>query len=84
MGVNLPVDGANVVDAKGCYLFPGFIDTHTHLELNNGMTDTADNFTTGSIAAVAKGTTTVLDMATPDRGHSVSSCLVALSAIDKA
>jgi dihydropyrimidinase len=81
MGVNLPVDGADVVDAKGCYLFPGFIDTHTHLELNNGMTDTSDNFTTGSIAAVAKGTTTVLDMATPDRGHSLQSCLDAWDAM---
>ncbi|MGX6979862.1 dihydropyrimidinase [Vagococcus elongatus] len=66
---------AQVVDVTGCYLFPGFIDGHTHLELNNGATDTSDNFTTGSIAAVCKGTTTVIDMATPERGHTLKECL---------
>ncbi|MGM0240012.1 dihydropyrimidinase [Enterococcus sp. AZ103] len=69
-------DGEEVVDATGCFIFPGFIDGHTHLELNNGMTDTSDDFTTGSIAAVAKGTTTVIDMATPEHGGTLDECLV--------
>ncbi len=77
LGVNLATTADTVVDATGCYLFPGFIDAHTHMELNNGpgTASTADNFTTGSLAAVAKGTTSVLDMATPDRGHSLQDCL---------
>ena len=33
-----------VIDAAGCYLFAGFIDTHTHFDLDLGVTVTADNF----------------------------------------
>lgn len=64
-------------DVSGCYLLPGFIDAHTHLELNNGKgsVGTADNFMTGSKAAVATGTTTVIDMATPDKGATLNQCL---------
>lgn len=75
LGVHLDTGGSKVIDAEGCYVFPGFIDAHTHLELNNGVTDTSDNFTTGSIAAAAKGTTTVIDMATPERGGTLADCL---------
>lgn len=57
-----------VIDAKGCYVFPGFIDTHTHFDLEVGTTVTADDFTTGTKAAVVGGTTTVLDFATQERG----------------
>lgn len=76
-GANLPVENSVVEDVSGCFLLPGFIDAHTHLELNNGKGSigTADNFTTGSKAAVAKGTTTVIDMATPSKGESLKSCL---------
>ncbi|MBE9913768.1 dihydropyrimidinase [Paenibacillus donghaensis] len=75
LGNDLDATAARIVDAAGCYLLPGFIDAHTHLELNNGRADTADNFTTGSIAAVCKGTTTVIDMATPERSHTLKECL---------
>ncbi len=57
-----------VIDAAGCYVFPGFIDTHTHFDLEVGSTVTADDFVTGTKAAVAGGTTTVLDFATQERG----------------
>lgn len=77
MGTNLPQAGAEVEDVTGRYLLPGFIDAHTHLELNNGpgTQGSADNFYTGSKAAVAKGTTTVIDMATPTKGQSLQECL---------
>ncbi|MGK0550746.1 dihydropyrimidinase [Enterococcus faecalis] len=79
MGTDLAAAGADVEDVSGCYLLPGFIDAHTHLELNNGKgaMNSADNFTTGSQAAVAKGTTTVIDMATPNKGSSLTDCLAA-------
>ncbi|EOH92178.1 dihydropyrimidinase [Enterococcus haemoperoxidus ATCC BAA-382] len=77
MGTNLKTKDSNIVDVSGCFLLPGFIDAHTHLELNNGKGSmgTADNFYTGSKAAVAKGTTTVIDMATPSKGSSLKDCL---------
>ena len=56
------------IDGSGCYVFPGFIDTHTHFDLEVGSTVTADDFVTGTKAAVVGGTTTVLDFATQERG----------------
>jgi dihydropyrimidinase len=76
VGENLNCDGCEVEDVSGYFLLPGFIDAHTHLELNNGAGSlgTADNFYTGSKAAVAKGTTTVVDMATPNRDGTLKEC----------
>lgn len=77
IGTNLNVADSTVEDVTGYFLLPGFIDAHTHLELNNGKGSmgTADNFYTGSKAAVAKGTTAVIDMATPSKGSSLKDCL---------
>lgn len=63
------------LDAAGCYVMPGFIDTHTHFDLDLGTTVTADNFVTGTRAAVLGGTTTVLDFATQDRGMTMQDAL---------
>ncbi len=60
-----------VWDITGCVVFPGFIDGHTHLDLNNGVMDTADNFKTGTLGAVCGGTTTVIDFATQDKGDTL-------------
>lgn len=57
-----------VIEARGKFVFAGFIDTHTHFDLDLGVTVTADNFVTGTRAAALGGTTTVLDFATQDRG----------------
>ena len=35
---------AEVTDVSGCYLFPGFIDAHTHFDLDVCNTTTADDF----------------------------------------
>ena len=64
----IDVAADKTIDAEGCYLLPGFIDTHTHFDLEVGSTVTADNFITGTKAAVLGGTTTVLDFATQERG----------------
>ena len=68
VGKQLHKEGAEVIEASGCYVFPGFIDPHTHFDLDLGVTVTADNFPTGTRAAILGGTTTVLDFATPVRG----------------
>ena len=68
VGGSIDTDADKVIDAEGCYVFPGFIDTHTHFDLEVGSTVTADDFVTGTRAAVVGGTTTVLDFATQERG----------------
>lgn len=85
MGTHLKTENSTVEDVTECFLLPGFIDAHTHLELNNGKGSmgTADNFYTGSKAAVAKGTTAVIDMATPSKGSSLKDCLAAWDQLAK-
>ncbi len=68
---NINEDGLHVIDAKGCYVFPGFIDTHTHFDLDTGYTKTSDDFNTGTKAAIMGGTTTILDFATQDKGDTL-------------
>lgn len=76
IGPNLPAGDSQVVDAAGKLVFPGFIDTHTHFEMNKGLlNETADDWRTGSMAALAGGTTTVLDFAESQRGCSLASAL---------
>ena len=64
---DIPV-GAEIIDATGCYVFPGFIDPHTHFQMTNVLASTADDFESGSLAAIAGGTTTVINFATPEEG----------------
>lgn len=76
LGPNLPVGDSRVLNAAGKLVFPGFIDTHTHFEMNKGtVRETADNWATGTRAALAGGTTCVLDFAEPGRGCSLQSAL---------
>ena len=64
-----------VVDVSGKSIFPGFIDAHTHFDLAVAGTVTADNFETGTKAALVGGTTTILDFATQYRGESLQQAL---------
>ena len=63
------------VDCGGTLLFPGFLDGHTHFDLEVGGTITADDFATGSRAALRGGVTTVVDFAAPDKGETLASGL---------
>lgn len=64
-----------VVDVSGCLLFPGFIDAHTHFDLHVAGTVTADDFETGTRAAVRGGTTTIVDFGTQYPGETLATGL---------
>ncbi|MGO4500201.1 dihydropyrimidinase [Paenibacillus sp. 2RAB27] len=72
IGLNLTIEGAEIVDATGKYVFPGGIDPHTHLDMPFGGTVTADDFETGTIAAAFGGTTTVIDFCLTNKGKPLS------------
>ena len=71
VGRNLKAEDAETVDVTGRYLFPGFIDAHTHMDLEVSGTVTADGFDTGTKAELAGGTTCIVDFATQNRGESL-------------
>ena len=50
-----PGEGDTVEDATDCWVFPGFIDGHTHMQCWTGMDWTADSFETGTRAAACGG-----------------------------
>src|SRR5580700_3389260 len=58
---------AEIVDAKGEPVFPGFIDPHVHIYLPFMATFAKDTHETGSIAALVGGTTTYIEMCCPSR-----------------
>ena len=62
--------GAEIIDAGGCYVMPGGIDPHTHMQLPMMGTVVADDFFTGTAAAATGGTTTILDFVGPEPGQS--------------
>jgi len=59
--------GAEIVDATGKLVFPGFIDPHVHIYLPFMATFAKDTHETGSIAALIGGTTTYIEMCCPNR-----------------
>lgn len=67
--------GGTVLDATGCYVMPGGIDPHVHLEMPFMGTYSADDFESGTRAALAGGTTMVVDFCLPDPGQSLLDAL---------
>lgn len=59
--------GAEVIDATGKYVFPGFIDPHVHIYLPFMGTFSKDDYDSGSRAALVGGTTTLIEMCCPSR-----------------
>lgn len=66
VGENLDVPGgAEVVDAGGQYVMPGGIDPHTHMQLPFMGTVASEDFYSGTAAAMAGGTTMIIDFVIP-------------------
>jgi dihydropyrimidinase len=67
--------GDEELDATGCYVMPGGIDPHTHLEMPFMGTYSTDDFESGTRAGLAGGTTMVVDFALPNPGESLLDAL---------
>lgn len=75
IGTGLTNKADQVIDAKGCYLFPGGIDAHTHMQLPFMGTHSSDTFESGTRAGLHGGTTTIIDFAIQSHGESLQSAL---------
>ncbi|MGV8938076.1 MAG: dihydropyrimidinase [Allorhizobium sp.] len=69
------LSGDTVLDAAGCYVMPGGIDPHVHLEMPFMGTYSADDFESGTRAALAGGTTMVVDFCLPAPDQSLLQAL---------
>lgn len=67
IGAGLAAPDAEVIDATGKYLFPGFIDPHVHIYLPFMGTVSKDDYASGSKASLMGGTTTLIEMCCPAR-----------------
>ena len=71
VGRNLSDPLARAIDVTSKLLMPGFIDAHTHFDLDVCNTTTADDFDSGTKSAIRGGTTTIVDFACPNKGESL-------------
>jgi len=65
--------GGRILDARGHWVMPGGIDTHTHLAhpIDRLGVTTADDFHTGTVAAACGGVTAIVDFSLQRRGESM-------------
>jgi dihydropyrimidinase len=73
IGENLT--GDQTIDAAGCYVIPGAIDPHVHLQMPLAGMVSTDDFRSGTRAAAFGGTTTVIDFVEPQPGQSMLEAL---------
>jgi dihydropyrimidinase len=71
IGVGAGLSGDKTIDAGGCLVMPGGIDPHTHMDMPFMGTTTADDFESGTMAALAGGTTMTVDFCLPAPGESM-------------
>jgi dihydropyrimidinase len=70
IGIDLDRAEADVVvDAYGRWVLPGGVDPHTHMDMPVGDTSTCDDYTSGTIAAVHGGTTSIVDFCIQQHGQ---------------
>ncbi|EKQ55059.1 MULTISPECIES: dihydropyrimidinase [unclassified Clostridium] len=72
IGSSLEKEGDEIIDLAGSYILPGGIDVHTHFDLGS---NTSDDFESGTKAAIAGGTTTIIDFVDCHKGQKISEAL---------
>ena len=73
--------GFQEVDATDCFVLPGGIDSHCHIEQKSSAgIECADDFYTATVSAAFGGTTTVIPFAAQHRGQSVQAVVDAYHA----
>jgi dihydropyrimidinase len=78
------MQATEILDATGLLVLPGGVDPHCHVAVPLGEFVTLDSFETASLAALAGGTTTIIDFAIPGPGEGPISALEAKLAMAKA
>lgn len=68
IGADLPAEGAKVLDAAGCYVLPGLIDFHTHVDDRIGRFYLADDYEQATRLAIQNGITTLCTFVTQSDG----------------
>ncbi|MBI4367003.1 MAG: dihydropyrimidinase [Deltaproteobacteria bacterium] len=71
IGKDLTVTADRTLDAAGCYVIPGGIDPHVHMQIPFMGTHSSDTFETGTLAALHGGTTTIIDFALQTQGDTL-------------
>jgi dihydropyrimidinase len=66
IGVDLPDEDCELIDASGKFILPGGVDPHVHLDLPMFDTVSSDDHYSGHKAAAFGGTTTVIDFIPQD------------------
>ena len=75
IGRNLKMNADKEIDASGKVVFPGGIDPHVHLDMPFMGTYSADDYSTGTAAALHGGTTMVIDFILQTQGKSLYDAL---------
>ena len=75
IGEHLGREADEVIDASGMLVFPGGIDPHVHLDMPFMGTYSADDYSTGTLAALHGGTTMVIDFILQTQGKSLYDAL---------
>jgi dihydropyrimidinase len=68
-------EAVEATDATGCFVMPGGVDVHTHLDTPSAAGRTADDYLSGTIAAACGGTTTIVDFCQQEKGQSLAEAL---------
>jgi dihydropyrimidinase len=68
---NIETDKAEIIDARGKFVFPGFIDANTRFDAVQQNINSVDDFYSGTLSALYGGVTTVIDSTLHPKGETL-------------